>query len=410
MQKATYKLQCLNIAKSYLKNTLPNALSFFNDNAYFRDDFQDQLNTNFRDFLLTGTSEELNRQVKGADLCKDICDDKFTSYIKERNPVRARHDYNIKQKEKIRMIENPTKRIIHFTFNVPFPLLLNEFSKRLPLLFNKGLEQYVEEYNVRINEYVEKIKNDELEEGEESGTPYPIEKEDTTLKTIDISSITKLSLSTADDPFFNLPQEHKKYFPQMIVYDKEGDVLETVDESLVHHEEGGEVQIDTTINGSTFNPYCRDNKLKINDDRKATISLNKLENKAQQVLFFIRTKNVDSKSIGANEFDRATFRLLNDETNQSIDEETVKNALKLPTNEEGEDIPDEEPPAVEGAEEPADGEEGADTKPGPEKILLIGRVYYDNKKWIYEKYNFRFYEDNHPEIFKKLGQVERDSR
>jgi hypothetical protein len=41
---AMNKLQCLNIAKSYLSNTFINSVQWLSDNSYWRNDFLDQLN------------------------------------------------------------------------------------------------------------------------------------------------------------------------------------------------------------------------------------------------------------------------------------------------------------------------------------------------------------------------------
>jgi hypothetical protein len=58
----------------------------------------------------------------------------------------------------------------------------------------------------------------------------------------------------------------------------------------------------------------RDNKLKINDDRKVVINLNKFEDKVAMALLFI-----DHNETNQADYERATFRVLAEDTNQTID-------------------------------------------------------------------------------------------
>ena len=294
------------------------------------------------------------------------------------------------------MIENPNKRIINFVFVNPFPVRLNEFSNRLRKIFDDRLEDYVTDVETRINSYVEKIKNDEFEEQEDEPVPYPITYTTTPYLTYDITAIGKIALATADDPFFNLPPTHKKYFPELIIYNKEGQIIEVIDESKA----GAETQTN-----SQFEPNCRDSKLKINDDRKASISL-LLQKEVQMILLVIKTKDLsEEKDIKPGQFDRAYFRLIDDETNQTIDESLIKDvSLTLPTV-EGEG--DEEPPAEE-----ADAEDDPDAppQPKPQNIITMGRIALKNDSWIYERYNYMYKEDSRPDLFTQIGTVEAESR
>lgn len=143
------------------------------------------------------------------------------------------------------MIENPNKRIVNFMFTNPFPIRLNEFSLRLRKFFDNKLDEYVSGITEKVNSYIDKIKNDELEDEEEEKTPYPITFSESPHFTVDISSIERIALATADDPFFKLPPSHQKYFPQMIVYNSKGEIIETLDESKLGAE---------TVTKGVYNP------------------------------------------------------------------------------------------------------------------------------------------------------------
>jgi len=65
MVETTHKLQRLNIAKAYLQNTFRNALQFLNDSKYWRDQFDDQLKSNYKEFLLSGINQILVNEANG---------------------------------------------------------------------------------------------------------------------------------------------------------------------------------------------------------------------------------------------------------------------------------------------------------------------------------------------------------
>lgn len=47
-----HKLQCLNTAKAYLQNTLFTSVRYLSDHSYWRNNFKDQLQTNFKEWML----------------------------------------------------------------------------------------------------------------------------------------------------------------------------------------------------------------------------------------------------------------------------------------------------------------------------------------------------------------------
>jgi hypothetical protein len=85
--------------------------------------------------------------------------------------------------------------------------------------------------------------------------------------------------------------------------------------------------------GSEFQDDFRDKALKVNDDRKIIINLNKLGDKASMVLLII--DNINEK-LPASMFERAHCRLFAEETNQTIDICKIID-LKQPEAEGGEE-------------------------------------------------------------------------
>lgn len=210
MVETTHKLQRLNIAKAYLQNTFTNSLQFLSDSKYWRDSFEDQLKSEYKEHLLSGVTQLLLNEKTGREVCNVLCQTKFDEYKKITEPIQKNHQYKLEQKKKVRMIENKHQRIINFLFVNPFPVKLNEFSNRFRKLIDNKLDKYLEETEASINSYIEKIRNDELEDDENEPIQYPISFKETPHLTFDISSVGRIALATADDPFFKLPPAHKK--------------------------------------------------------------------------------------------------------------------------------------------------------------------------------------------------------
>jgi hypothetical protein len=52
------KVQCLAVAREYLKNTFVNCITNMKENNMFRNKFKDQLNVNYREWLFKKVDEE----------------------------------------------------------------------------------------------------------------------------------------------------------------------------------------------------------------------------------------------------------------------------------------------------------------------------------------------------------------
>ena len=73
-----------------------------------------------------------------------------------------------------------------------------------------------------FNDYLTKMTNEELEEGEKN----PIVYEDMPYFNCQLNGMHRLCFSTADDPFYKTAVS--KYYPECIVYDKDGVILARV--------------------------------------------------------------------------------------------------------------------------------------------------------------------------------------
>jgi len=67
MVETTHKLQRLNIAKAYLQNCFKNSIQYLSDSKYWRDPFQDQLKSDYKEHLFSGISQLLMDENTGKE-------------------------------------------------------------------------------------------------------------------------------------------------------------------------------------------------------------------------------------------------------------------------------------------------------------------------------------------------------
>jgi len=130
--------------------------------------------------------------------------------------------------------------------------------------------------------------------------------------------INRLAFSTADDPFFKTTVS--KYYPEAVVVSAEGEILARVNPN---ERSSGEYNL-------TYSDDIRDPVLKINDDRKVQILLGAIKEPGTMIMLLVREfDNTGKPPAKEGEFDRAWFRLANEETNQTIDYSTIQK-IELP--------------------------------------------------------------------------------
>lgn len=124
---------------------------------------------------------------------------------------------------KSRQIESKDKRTVHFLFNANVETKISPFARKLKTYLEGNLPEFEEEEKEKFTEFLNKVINDDLEQGESNPVifgPMPY-------FCCELSGgINRLSFSTADDPFCKIAVP--KYYPECVVINKEGKVLATV--------------------------------------------------------------------------------------------------------------------------------------------------------------------------------------
>ena len=176
--------------------------------------------------------------------------------------------------------------------------------------------------------------------------------------------MSRLCFSTADDPFYKAPIS--KFYPEAIVFDSHGEIVARVGPDC---KKADDVQMN-------YMDDFRDPALKVNDDRKVQISLNAITKPGTMILLVIKENDLTGKPVKDADFERAWFRLSNEETNQTLDFSKISHLA-----------PEEYNPII-AAEDPDD--ENAQPKRN-ELTYVHGRLFLTDKmQWVFESYKTCF--------------------
>jgi hypothetical protein len=192
------KVQCLNVAKSFLRNNFLGSLKFLAKNDHWGNTFQDQLNVDFRDWMYGQVTQHLENKARAKAVKDTLCYQELTKIGKEKDPLKKRVQFALEHKAKSRQIESKDRRTIHFLFNPGVPSKISPFARNLQRFLEGTLEELEEQEKEKFEGYLQRLMDQELEEGETN----PIEFGDMPFFHCDLTGgINRLCFSTADDPF-----------------------------------------------------------------------------------------------------------------------------------------------------------------------------------------------------------------
>lgn len=230
----------------------------------------------------------------------------------------------------------------------PFTKKFDKFLNGTPAEF----KEFEGEEAKQFEEYVDRYKEEALGEGEECPIQYP----DNEHFEMELSQLERLSFSVADNPFFRA--DVAKYYPEChVINGDSGQVMTTINPTNKNSQQ---------LSSLAFLDNFRDEKLKINDDRKIKFELENLKGQGHMFFLTVRTFDTRNEKVKEGAYDQAWFRLQNEDTNQTLDYTKVND---IDITETGFD------PAAEQA--PEDEEEGEQQGERNELIYLAGRIYLE---------------------------------
>lgn len=187
---------------------------------------------------------------------------------------------------------------MHYLFNPNVPVKITPFARKYVRLIDGTLEEFENEEREKFQGYVERLENEELEEGETN----PIVYENMPFFTCELTNLNRIAFAVADDPFYK--SLRSKYYPECVVMNMKGKILSRVNPMNKTHEKYG----------IEYMEDFREPKLKLNDDKKIRITLSQMKKPGRMILLTARTYDLRKNPPKEGEFDRAWYRLNNDET------------------------------------------------------------------------------------------------
>jgi hypothetical protein len=274
------------------------------------------------------------------------------------------------------MIESKDKRIVHFMFNPNVPVTISPFARKYKRFLDGTLSDFTANEKQAFEAYIQKMIGEELEEGDKN----PVVYEDMPYHNFSLSGMNRICFSTADDPFYKATVS--KYYPECVVFDANGEILGRVNPM---NQKNDEFQM-------TYCEDFRDSALKINDDRKIQIHLGGITQPGTMILLVVKEYDTSDKTVAEGAYDRAWFRLSNEDTNQTLDYNIISKIEK----------PEEYNPIIP-AEDEEDG--GAPAKRN-DLTYIHGRLWLDdNKKWVFESYKDCFQKKDYADIVQSMSKL-----
>lgn len=217
------KLQCLNIAKSFLSTNFKKSMQQLADKNHWRNTFEDQLNVDLKDWMYDQVTQNLANKKKSKVFKDGICTEQLKSIGTEKDPIKAAVRFGLEQREKSRAIESKDKRVVHFLFNTGLPTKISPFARKYSKFMDGSLAAFEAAEREQFAGYAERLASEQLEEGETNPVVYgemPFFHCDLT------GGLHRLAFSTADDPFYKTSES--KYYPEAVVIDQAGKILARV--------------------------------------------------------------------------------------------------------------------------------------------------------------------------------------
>ena len=437
IEGAIQKVQCLHLAKHYLRGILAHSLQFYVNKGSWRDLRSDA----FKNFIDADVLPSAYTKIQGKGVIREHWNTMLAKGIenitKLKKPVEERHRAVVAKREKMRMIDNKESRRVRLMFVNLQGERMSSFSMNLSQKLEGRHKEQESEMKRRYGEIYSKYENGE-EDWEEMAQQY---NEQVLLMTtqlrLQLKGIPQLSFGVATDPHYKLLPQQELYTPEAWVYLHNGTMhsllsmggeekvdvrvrekKEVLTGEIEEGEEGegegeglpedsqkiGEEQAlleETTLQLNLTSLYSTqgglyDKRLRVNDSEKLVFNMKKVPEEVGMILLIGRERpgKLYTESLHKN----GVYRIFDESTNQTVDSLTFKemreNAITYVPPVEGE--AGENIERVEGEERPSTW------------LFIAGRVNRRQGGWEYEALN-QCVEVKSPspmdEVYRSLGEL-----
>ena len=251
--------------------------------------------------MLSSVLTDTEKFAHSGDMLDSIVTHQLDVFGKEKMRIKQTMQAKQNRREKSRLIESVDRRIVHFIFNPGQPVKVSPFSRKL-IKFLEGSEELSEfERNEAeaFDQYIEAISK------EDEDVVDPVVFGPNPFYELELKALHRLAFSVADNPF--MKTDAAKYYPEVHVCLADGTLVTTISPSS---------KSDSNFGSSVYMEGFRDEKLKINDDRKVKLTLSDFKDRRNMmILLTVRVNDLKGQSVKADAFSQAWFRLTNEDTN-----------------------------------------------------------------------------------------------
>lgn len=125
------KVQCLALARNALQDLFVNSMQHFQENQMYRVRFTDQLQVNYREWLLRKVDEEQQKEGKSGNFVTTaLIAGEVEQLQTGKDAIKKTHELKLLRKEKIRRIESNSQRTVHFIFDTGIPQKITPFTRK----------------------------------------------------------------------------------------------------------------------------------------------------------------------------------------------------------------------------------------------------------------------------------------
>ena len=94
---------------------------------------------------MNSVATTIENKAKSSNFKNSVCDEQLQKIGSAKDPIKHRVRFNLKQKEKFRLIESKDKRNVHFLFSSGLPSIITSFSRSYSRMMDGTLTQKREE-------------------------------------------------------------------------------------------------------------------------------------------------------------------------------------------------------------------------------------------------------------------------
>ncbi|CAK70204.1 unnamed protein product (macronuclear) [Paramecium tetraurelia] len=202
MQKVIFKAQAHAIAKEYLKPLQGQIMQQVISSGFYPNEFMNQLQTMFMDYLVGKTQEEV---IKLVDLNNSMKTAFNVTNFEKIPKVRKPYDQQIQKKkdrQALRMINYSNQRAIRIFYQDLVPLQ-SVVSMTLPKFLDGSFDEWKRTYDQRVAELEQKAENNEINEEDfanQKRAEYPDLQEG--YFGASVNNFTRFAFSMAHDQYY----------------------------------------------------------------------------------------------------------------------------------------------------------------------------------------------------------------